>query len=900
MTERTEVESPSSSAAPAKRAWGKLNPQSESGQYPLTDHMLDVAACFVALSRCPAIERALCRLSGLQAPFPEALRWRLAVLAFLHDFGKANAGFQAKQFDRPPAGWPQACGHVDECLLVFDPDHPFSEPLGRLLPLAQIAAWGDESLGNNLLLASISHHGRPVQPPNSARCQSSIWSPVRNAAGHVLYDPASAVAEMGQMLERHFVPAFHAPSTTPPWPNRPAFVHYFAGLVQLADWLGSDTRFFPYAQSTLQPGESVWQRAERAVQHIGLGPQAARVAVHIGPPSFEQTFNLPAARPLQKALGQPGQGALLILESDTGSGKTEAALWHFLQLFQRGEVDSLYFALPTRVAASQLFQRVCAFTERVWPDESIRPVVVRALAGYESVGVAEKKARLPDFTVLWADQPDDQTAHRRWAAESPKRFLAAPLAVGTVDQALMAGLQVRHAHLRQTLLSRSLLVVDEVHASDAYMTHLSTHLLRAHLAAGGQALLLSATLGSVARAAYQAVASGRSRALPPPPLAEACTLPYPAWCGDGAPVPIAGSGRSKYVQWQGLPHIASAEQVAALALRAARQGARVLVIRNTVPVAMATFDAVRAAGGDEVLFQVAGRHTLHHGRFSPTDRPLLDAAVQQQLGKQRSGRVGCIVVGTQTLEQSLDIDADLLITDLCPMDVLLQRLGRLHRHERPAHERPDAFQEPQAWVLWPDAGDLSPLLHRPQFGLGRFHQGGGVYPDLRILEATRRLIAQQPGIHIPADNRRLVEGATHPEALAAIEAELGSAWVRHGQQALAEDLAKNTTAALGELPFEQWFDDPETGARLSFPGNDQRMTTRLGAADWVLNFDPPPMGPFKQPVRRLNLRPHLLPKGHSGEPVPEAILPLEEGFEFRVGLARYRYSPKGLQVLSKE
>ena len=167
--------------------------------------------------------------------------------------------------------------------------------------------------------------------------------------------------------------------------------------------------------------------------------------------------------------GGTSWGPLLILESETGSGKTEAALWRFAQLFQAGKVDSLYFALPTRVAASQLYERTLKFAANMWQATGQEPpLVVRALAGYESAD-GQNVQKLPHFKVLWADNPDEQKAHTRWAAESSKRFLAAPLAVGTIDQALLGALQVRHAHMRHGLLSRSLLVVDEVHASDAYM-----------------------------------------------------------------------------------------------------------------------------------------------------------------------------------------------------------------------------------------------------------------------------------------------------------------------------------------------------------------------------------------------------------------------------------------------
>lgn len=122
-----------------------------------------------------------------------------------------------------------------------------------------------------------------------------------------------------------------------------------------------------------------------------------------------------------------------------------------------------------------------------------------AVSGYVRVDDAQAHKILPGFEVLWADNPDEAEAHTRWAAENPKRFLAAQIAVGTIDQALLSNLQVRHAHLRSAALLRHLLVVDEVHASDAYMTALLRSVLEVHLAAGGHALLMSATLGSVAR-----------------------------------------------------------------------------------------------------------------------------------------------------------------------------------------------------------------------------------------------------------------------------------------------------------------------------------------------------------------------------------------------------------------
>ena len=184
-------------------------------------------------------------------------------------------------------------------------------------------------------------------------------------------------------------------------------------------------------------------------------------------------------------------GSVVIAESETGSGKTEAALWRFKILFEAGKVDALAFLLPTRVAAVSLEGRVRRFFRQLFPDPELRPNVVLAVPGYiQSDGErgsrhADGAGLLSRFETLWPDTAVESAAHRRWAAEHPKRALAAAAAVDTIDQALLSGLPVRHAHLRGAALLRALIVVDEVHASDAYMTELLTGVLRRHVDAGG-------------------------------------------------------------------------------------------------------------------------------------------------------------------------------------------------------------------------------------------------------------------------------------------------------------------------------------------------------------------------------------------------------------------------------
>ena len=841
--------------------WGKF---SEGDSHHLAHHCADVAACFEAITASPVVRCRLATTAG--GTLSQTTLSRLAVVAFLHDCGKLHPGFQAKGW--PPGKWSGGLhGHVAEGAAIFS-DRAL-EPIARNLLLESLIDWGVDC---NLLFAALSHHGRPVEPSLRASAQ---WRPVPDWG----YDPVAASAEMGGLIRAWFPDAFAADGES--LPCAPGFQHLFNGLVSLADWLGSTRDIFEFV-SDLDAGYASCARARaaKAVETIGLKVDHWRRAAR-GRTDFATLTDGHTPRPQQRLIDDfPLADRLVILEAETGSGKTEAALWRFIRLFEAGRVDGLYFALPTRSAAVQLHRRVNGAMKRVF--QSGAPEAVLVVPGYLRAGDA-KGHRLPEWKVKWDDDngKDERVLLSRWAAESTKRALAAPVAVGTVDQAMLAALKVKHAHLRAGALSRSLLVIDEVHASDHYMAEIQGSLLGAHLDRGGHALLMSATLGSLARSKWLQ--------RPLPTFKTAIETPYPSVWGRSASEPrgLAGVRSSKTVSVSLIPTMAP-DHAAAHALQAARAGARVLVVRNTVTFAIDTFRAVSASGGEKLLLDVDGQPTLHHGRFAPEDRRRLDDAVEQALSPERPAEGGRIVIGTQTLEQSLDIDADLLLTDLCPADVLLQRIGRLHRHQR---RRPAGFERAECQVMVPEEG-LEALLE-PRFinGLGAWetrHGRVGVYQDVSGLELTRRLIAAHPVWDIPARNRFLVESATHPERVEALHRELGADWSNYWNAVYGTGVAERGTAKTSALPVDMPYSE------LQFPNSEEGIRTRLGAEGARIEFNEPVPGPFGTKITRLTLPAHWsLGIETAAEAVPETV---QGGIRFRIGDREFSYDHHGLMA----
>ncbi len=671
------------------------------------------------------------------------------------------------------------------------------------------------------------------------------------------FDPRRGLDELA-IAARNFLPQAYDEEPEA-LPSNPLFQHMFAGLLMIADWFASSHENFPYGHAEIDRYRFARRQAKQMIEDLKLMHNAA---ANLNGKQLAPEAVLPKGwkpNAMQQAIANvplPQGGGLLLLDSETASGKTEAAIIQWLRRYAIGLVSGLVFALPTRAAAIQMQNRITDTMERLFGDDA--PPVVMGVPGYLRINHTDG-IRLKNWQILWSDRDVGQEA---WAAASSKRFLVAPVCVCTIDQCLMSVIRIEHAHLRAMALARQMLIVDEVHASDPYMHILCEKLIRRHVEMGGLAMIMSATLGAVARAGYFKEEL--------PPLADAIKEPYPqiSYAGEeGARIvlPVTPNRKDRKVVIERKPWIAEGdvEHLAKFALDHASRGARVLIIRNTVNQVTRTLAAIEAlaedTGKQHLLFTCKGVVAPHHSRFAAPDRVDLDNAVVDAFGKG-CGQKPMILVATQTVEQSLDIDCDRLITDLCPMDVLLQRLGRLHRHDRP--NRPRGYKTAKATVLVPERRNLAFLIEDPRWGFGN------AYPDLRIIEATWREMEKHRIFVIPAMNRELVEMTTHPEALDVITNQLQSLWQAHGATRETEIYSMQQKARNALLDTSHGF-----GEIANIQGEiDINVRTRLGLDDSLAVFGNTFVSPFGNDVTELRI-PGWMSTGGIEDPVVVDVVP---------------------------
>lgn len=740
--------------------WAKIVGNSD---HSLVAHLLDSAAVAELIWQhylAPKGRRQLDEASGGRG------RDLLVLLAVWHDLGKATPAFQSKAV---AAGRPDLLERVMQAGL--------SRPSTST---AQFKKWPHGAAGAVIARAALEDAGAEgwlwvpaLIAGHHGRYESDLWeSRGRFSRAHGDSTWESAQQRLAQVV------ASRVGIRLDGWalvrPSRGVQLA-LGGLLVMADWIASSDAF-----PLLGGGDLTWdsaqERADRAWSGLALGRGWRTSSLIVEGGEFADRFGFPP-RPLQQvvaglAVSDPTPG-LMIVEAPMGEGKTEAALAGAELLGRRAGASGLTFAMPTQGTTDAMYERVQDWLARVDPDLAVSLLHGKAMlneswrALVENTRVAGVSDDTDEFGMsddygAKADQPVGRAAPSSWLA-GHHRGLLSPVAVATVDQVLWAATRTKFVALRHAGLLSRVLVIDEVHSYDVYMSVFLHELLRWCARMQTPVILMSATLPPHLRA--ELVNAWRAGAGLDP-------IQFPSTVGYPTVLVVDGQGQSRsHVCESARPDRSVAvttlattdvDDVSGIAtavedtISADPDQGVALVILNTVARAQQVYRRLREHEVPAVLI---------HGRLTARERADRTAEAIRLLGPAAQTRPRLVVVATQIAEQSFDVDADVLFTDIAPIDLLLQRVGRLHRHDRPLTSRPAHLRDPRVIVTglgwrdgepyWPKAFAESPTSPK-QRGPGT--TPATVYRPLPLLSAAAELMKPTTW-RVPSDVPALVARA---------------------------------------------------------------------------------------------------------------------------------------------
>lgn len=767
--------------------WAKTG---ENGKWhALPYHLLDVGAAARALfERLPEPSRHM----PIRSLGDEETALRSVVfLAAVHDIGKANPFFQAKAADQR--------ARLEELRIALpSPAQPEPRRHGQATVaylkeyLSQAHGWKPFS-AINVAQAVGGHHGSFFGDvtPYTLHVHEEPWCRIAPA---LLADIAGALGVANDLA-------------SPSQESLNPFLAWLAGFVSVADWLGSHEAMTAW-ETRRRPLDEYWNeachRAEELLRDMKWELPASGSPLAVG----DLIPNGGVPNELQTAAQEIApEYTLAVIEAPTGEGKTEAA---FAMVEPYRSVGAgVYFGLPTMATANGLHGRVSAYLQR-------------ASARKEEVDtrLLHSMAWLHREPVNTTPNPGEEghaqdSAAVDWFAGS-KRGLLAPYGVGTIDQALIAALRARHGFVRLFALAGKVVVIDEVHAYDVYMSNLLAVLLGWLRALGCRVVLLSATLPSERRNELLETWGCTS-------LQTEAEYPRITWVKDDGHANARSFEVAPRKPLSFLPVEANNEETwqagaRRLLARVRESGGFGALVVNTVSNAQRAFEHLRSQDdlGDISI-------DLFHARFTAHDRELIERRILQDFGKHGPRDRPRILVATQVVEQSLDLDFDHMVTDLAPVDLLIQRAGRLHRHRRQADgslredggadERPKPIVE----VVIPPLDDQG----IPAVGNSIYH------PD--ILVWTERWMSTSSVISKPEDVSRAVESVYSDSSRPGLPAGWEEKMAEYGEKSAVKALRHSMMA--GEVTISQVNDEDRmlTECEVDLDENDDRPDSRLAA-----------------------------------------------------------------------
>lgn len=531
-----------------------------------------------------------------------------------------------------------------------------------------------------------------------------------------------------------------------------------SAAIVLADWVGSSTQYFPRIARSMDVDE-YWQQHAlvKAKLAVSVFPSSSNVAPFSGITTLFPFIQHPT--PLQQKaleLDIDKEGPqLFILEDVTGAGKTEAALILTHRLMAAGKAQGLYFGLPTMATANAMFDRMSESWLALYQPGS-RPSLVLA---HSARGLMDRfNQSIWSGDLSGSEEPDDKQSFSQgcaaWFTDSNKKALLAEVGVGTLDQAMMAVMPFKHNNLRMLGLNNKVLLADEIHAYDAYMSRVLESLIERQASDGNTTILLSATLSQQQRDKLVAAFAKGAKSRVEAPLLGYDDYPWLTQVTGSAVVSEYVATRKEVERSVKVSWMHSEQVCIARIEQAVSQGKCIAWIRNSVDDAIGIYRQLLARG-----YVPAESLLLFHSRFAFHDRQRIENQALVQFGKKDSSqRAGKVLVCTQVIESSVDIDVDEMISDLAPVDLLIQRAGRLQRHIRDHNglvkaTGQDERTAPELLIFAPEWDDAP----REDWFSGAMRNSAYVYPDHGRLWLTQRVLREQGEIRMPQSARLLIE-----------------------------------------------------------------------------------------------------------------------------------------------